>query len=175
MEEYLENDKNLLVQVFAEFITFLYLTLYDSKSNKMLHNIFLESKRIHIRELSDFFSSDEKIRQKDDLSSSYFLATPIPLDVQISSNLRKQINKGTAHLTKKRGTFSVPNRDYIEASKNIIQSINRFMKELDCGNMSAKCIQAIKETNAVELQQVIRKHLVEVSIINALNGVEIDL
>lgn len=175
MEKHLEDDKNLLVQVFAEFITFLYLTLCDSKDNKMLHNIFLESKRIHIRALSDFFSSNEKMRRKGDLSSSYFLAAPIPLDVQVSSNLRDQINKETAHLTEKRGTLSVSDQDYIEASTTIIQSINRFMKELDCGNMSEECAQAIKETNATELRQVIRKLLVEISIINALNGVEIDL
>lgn len=60
MAEYLEELDNELGQVFAEFATFLYVTLYDSNSNKMLHNIFPESRRVHIRTLCDFFSNTKK-------------------------------------------------------------------------------------------------------------------
>ena len=46
MEEFLEDYDNPIMQVFAEFATFLYVVQYDCKTNKMLHNIMLESKKI---------------------------------------------------------------------------------------------------------------------------------
>ena len=187
MGEYLENNGNLLVQVFAEFQTFLYLVQVDARNNEMLHKILLESKRIHIRVLCDFFSnsannindtSDAKCscqskRKQDDLYSADFVPN-IPFDVKISSRLRQLISKGTAHLTRKRGSISVPDSDYIDACCSIIGAINRFMKELDRGNMSDLCRREIEDADAVALRQAIQAMLIRVMISNAVDGTMID-
>lgn len=187
MGEYLENKENLLVQVFAEFETFLYLVQIDTHSNELLHKVLLGSKGIHIRMLCDFFStstndasgkSDAGCKSKkkhydDDLHSTDFVPDVV-FDVQISSELRKQISKGVAHLTKQRGTIWVPASDYINACCNIIGAINRFMRELDKGNMTDLCKQEMEDADAIALRQIIRKMLIETVLLNAANGLMID-
>lgn len=181
MGEYLENKENLLVQVFAEFETFLYLVQIDTHSNELLHKVLLGSKGIHIRMLCDFFSTgtndaERKSKKKhydDDLHSTDFVPDVV-FDVQISSELRKQISKGVAHLTKQRGTIWVPASDYIDACCSIIGAINRFMRELDKGNMTDLCKREMEDADAIALRQIIRKMLIETVLLNATNGLMID-
>ena len=95
MAEYLEELDNELGQVFAEFSTFLYVTLYDSKSNKMLHNIFLESRRVHIRTLCDFFSNTKNVKHPDDLIYKDFLMVNTDLSVKMDPLLSRPFPANT--------------------------------------------------------------------------------
>lgn len=117
MAEYLEELDNELGQVFAEFATFLYVTLYDSNSNKMLHNIFLESRRVHIRTSCDFFFNTKKARYPADLIYRDFLSVEKDLSVEMDDTLRTFINKSTAHLSKKRGQFALQDDDIRKSVK----------------------------------------------------------
>ena len=187
MGEYLENKENSLVQVFAEFETFLYLIRTDAHNNALLSKILLESKRIHIRMLCDFFStgtndvgseSDTECKKKkkhddDDLHSTDFIPG-VAFDVQISSALRKEISKGTAHLTRQRGTICVPKTDYIDACCSIMGAINRFMREIDKGNMTDLCRRELEDADAAALRTIILRFLIEDELLNALDDLEID-
>ena len=177
MKEYLEENDNLLIQLFAEFATFVYLSTLTAHNNELLDKILLDSKRIHIRMLYDFFTlkeKDKKGRRKDDLSTMDFLAMPVTWDIYISSELRRLTNKSAAHLTKARGTISVPRQDYIDASKSIILSISEFMRELDHGNMNDKCKYYYKDENVISLKETITKLLCRFADLNNINKV-IDL
>ena len=43
MEDFLEDNANLWVQVFAEFETFIYVSMFDANNNEMLRKMFLDS------------------------------------------------------------------------------------------------------------------------------------
>jgi hypothetical protein len=101
----------------------------------MLHNIFLESRRVHIRTLCDFFSNTKNVKHPDDLIYKDFLMVNTDLSVKMDDKLRAFINKSTAHLTKKRGQFSLKDDDILQVSKDLIKAINRFMREIENGNL----------------------------------------
>lgn len=153
MTDILENNTNLWVHLFAEFETFIYVTIFDPRDDELLRKVFLESKRIHIRMLYDFFSNNRT--KKDDLICSDLLFRPIDLKANISENLRQLINKNTAHLTSKMGTIDVADSDYIDAIKSIIISIDRFIKELDHSNINEEYKNDLNDEDAVDLKKIV--------------------
>lgn len=175
MAEYLEELDNELGQVFAEFATFLYVTLYDSKSNKMLHNILLESRRVHIRTLCDFFSNAKIAKYPDDLIYKDFLSVDTDLSVQMDNTLRDFINKSTAHLTKKRGRFSLKDDDIMQISKDLIKAINGFMSAIEDGKLRDDYREKLLNHDVQEMKQAIYTQLLKVILVNAQGGVVIQL
>lgn len=61
MTDYLEDYSNPFIQIFHEFNMFLFTAQYECTSNKMLSNVMLNIKRIHIRALCEFFRTKEQI------------------------------------------------------------------------------------------------------------------
>ena len=98
---YIEGNDNELVHIFYEFYIFLYLLNHDSEQCQELHNILEEARRLHSRAIMDFFSDVKS--KKDDIIvvdivddnyvSNYFF------DRKKYADVRKMINKATAHLT----------------------------------------------------------------------------
>ena len=172
MEDFLEDNANLWVQVFAEFETFIYVSMFDANNNEMLRKIILESKRIHIRMLYDFFS-DHRIKE-DDLISSDLLSKPVDLSASISGDLRILTNKSTAHLTLARGTISVPDSDYIDAIKSIIISICRFIKEINQGNINETYKKDLNDKNAIGLKRTVTQLIHSFVDLNQMSEVLIE-
>lgn len=168
MEDFLEDNANLWVQVFAEFETFIYVSMFEA-NNEMLRKIFLESKRIHIRMLYDFFSN-HRIKE-DDLISSDLLSRPVDLSASISGNLRILINKSTAHLTLARGTISVPDSDYIDAIKSIFISICHFIKEIDQGNVNETYKEDLNDKNVMGLKWTVKRLIHRFADLNRMSEV----
>ncbi len=171
MEDFLEDNANLWVQVFAEFETFIYVSMFEA-NNEMLRKIFLESKRIHIRMLYDFFSN-HRIKE-DDLISSDLLSRPVDLSASISGNLRILINKSTAHLTLARGTISVPDSDYIDAIKSIFISICHFIKEIDQGNVNETYKEDLNDKNVMGLKWTVKRLIHRFTDLNQMSEVLIE-
>lgn len=172
MEEFLEDFDNPIMQVFAEFATFLYVVQYDCKTNKMLHNIMLESKKIHIRALCEFFSNKRKF--DDDLIYKDFIISDEDLSVSISSELKQFINKSLAHISKKRGKQEVPKNEFIQLQKDLIKAINRFTGEID-RNIKTEYKQYLDDSQVQDARTDIFKSINMIAISNAQKGVEIDL
>ena len=160
MAEYLEDFDNELGQVFAEFSSFLYVTKHDCKNNKMLHNIMLDSKRVYIRTLCDFFSNTKP--NSDDLIYKDFLKENLDLSVKIDKNLRIFINKSTAHLSKKRGKFLLQDDDILPISKELIKAIKRFVREAKNGNLLDEYKKQLLDQDVQYLLRTIEWQLVEV-------------
>lgn len=175
MSEYLEEFNNELGQIFAEFSMFLYLVTYDSKKDLMLHNVFMTSQCTCMRTLSDFFADNKKY--VDDLIYSDILATSENIDicVNLSDDTRKFINKSTAHLSKSRGTISVSQDEYIEARKMIIYSINRFIRELQSGNIKPEYKQQFTDEKVSKLMKTVINQILKVAVINTQRGEKIYL
>ena len=172
MEDYIDDYDNQLAHVFAEFVYFLYVSLYDFKKNKMLHNIMVDTKRIHIRTLADFFSEEKK--DPDDLIYKDFLLASPDLHIEWPKGLKRFINKSTAHLSQKRGRIEMPD-GFVQISKDIIKSIYRFMEEINRGNIKPEFKKALSEETAKEIQQSINILVLKISVVNALNGVDLEL
>ncbi len=172
MEEFLEDYENPIMQVFAEFAAFLYVVKYDCKTNKMLHNIMLESKKIHIRALCEFFSNSK--RNKDDFIYRDFIITDKDLSVPISDELRRFINKSLAHISKKRGKQKFPEGELIKVQMDLIKSINRFMEEIS-KNIKTEYEQYLDDNNVREVRTSILKAIIKISELHAQKGVLIEL
>lgn len=169
MEEFLEDYDNPIMQVFAEFATFLYVVRYDCKTNKMLHNIMLESKKIHIRALCEFFSNTKEY--KDDLIYRDFIITDKDLSVPISDELRRFINKSLAHISKKRGKQEVPKNEFIQVQNNLIKAIDMFMYDID-RNIKTEYKQYLDDSQVQEVRNTI---INRISISSTQKGVKRDL
>ena len=172
MEEFLEDYDNPILQVFAEFATFLYVVRYDCKTNKMLHNIMLESKKIHIRALCEFFSNTKEY--KDDLIYRDFIITDKDLSVPISDELRRFINKSLAHISKKRGRQKFPEGEFIKVQMDLIKSISRFMSEID-RNIKLEYRKYLIDSQVQDVLTGILKSIIVISELHAQKGVLIEL
>ena len=168
MGEYLEGNDNIFVHIFYEFLTFLYLIQYDCKTNKMLHNIMLDSKKIRIRALCDFFSEERK--KKGDMIYTDFIISDMDLCVALPTNLRTFINKETAHITEMRGKLDVPNDELIETIKSIVSSINSFIGELD-RNIKSEYKQCYQDNEMQKIRQNTLTAILKLVIYNDNNGV----
>lgn len=96
----LEGNENELLHIFYEFHIFIYLLITDFKNSQELSNILVDARRLHSRTIMDFFSDIKKADDiivtdivKDNVVSSYLF------DKEKYSDVRKMINKATAHLT----------------------------------------------------------------------------
>lgn len=97
----LEGNENKLLHIFYEFHIFIYLLNIDFKNPQELSNILVDARRLHSRTIMDFFSDTKKKEDdiivtdivEDNSVSSYLL------DKEKYSDVRKMINKATAHLT----------------------------------------------------------------------------
>lgn len=170
---HLENYDNKVGQVFALFSMFLYTVLYDSPNDRMLHNIFTDSRRIYMRALMDFFS--EKKAYPDDLNYQDFIDTTDSFRIVVASNNTRDLaSKQTAHATKKRGTFVVDDAEHTSITKQLIKQINHFIKELD---QSIKDLykQDYADKTAQELRGVVLAQIAKICLVNASAGEIIDL
>lgn len=173
MSRFLEDNDNIFVQVFAEFSIFLYLTLFDAKVDTMLHNVMFDSKKIHIRTLSAFFSNQGKY--PDDLIYTDLLATPRDLHVDVPGNLNTFINKSTAHLSKKRGKISFSDQDFVLISERLIKAIYDFLKELDSGNINDNYKKYWLDQTAIDLKNSLYAKIIKIVLLNDQHGKEIKL
>lgn len=172
MSEYLENYDNLFVQIFNEFYTFLYVVQYDCKSNLTLHNVMLDSKKIHIRALCDFFSNQRK--QDDDLIYTDFINSQVDLSVQKTTDLKRFINKSTAHISKKRGTLKFPEKDFLDVTKALICRINRYIAELD-KNLKREYKVLYDDEKVQKMRKNVLTQVLAVAVYNANKGEPINL
>lgn len=149
-EEYLEFFDNELGQVFAEFDTFLYLSYNDFTKTRILHNILRVSERIYLRSLAKFFSDTDS--QSDDLKYKDFLLNFVDLKVEMPDKVRVFINKSSAHLTKKRGKIGYPDKEFKEFRNELIDRIERFMNEVDSGNLKSKYVNQLNHPTVISLK-----------------------
>lgn len=169
MEEFLEDYDNPIMQVFAEFATFLYVVQYDCKTNKMLHNIMLESKKIHIRSLCEFFSNTK--RNKDDFIYRDFIITDKDLSISVSDELRRFIDKSLAHISKKRGRQKFSEDEFIKVQMDLIKSINRFMGEIS-KNIKPGYKQYLDDNNVQDVRTSILTSITKIFISNSIKEVK---
>lgn len=166
MTEYLEDCDNLIIQVLAEFSIFIYTLSKDSQNSRMLHNVIIESRRLHIRVLEDFFSAKRK--NKDDIIFSDLIEntnrfTPPPA---LDSNVRTLINKHTAHLSKKRGKLSDCSETEMNFYSEYIRAIGDYITVLD-ENINPKYKDDYYASDARELRNTIILQLMEFYTINS--------
>ena len=81
--------------------------------------------RFHARVITDFFQDNK--RENDDLIYTDIINTKDKLFINISSNMRKFINKSTSHISKKRDNISFDNVEYYELIKQLVLNIKNFM------------------------------------------------
>lgn len=171
-ELYLECYNNKVGQILSVFSMFLYTTMVDSKDNRMLHNVFTESRRIYMRSLIDFFS-DAKGR-RDDLNYSDFVEGAYDFNVQSAEEFRNLTNKQTAHFTSKRGTFLIDDTEHMNVAKQLIRNINRFMEALE-SDIKEDCKQEYEDATVQKLRNVVLSQIAKICILNAVNGCMIEL
>ena len=135
MTEYLEETNNILLQVYYEFAVFLYLAQTKS-SNRYIHNIMVDSMRIHMRVLADFFSTKEDNRKnKSDLLCSDLLDSSHSISINLSPRIRKYINKNTTHFTRERGKVTISDQEFSDAVSDIVSAIYKFVSLVNEGNL----------------------------------------
>lgn len=128
MSGYVEDSSNTIFQVFNEFAEFLNCIYYfHTSDNKHIKNMALNSMRSHVRAISDFFLKTNDGKYKDDLRYMDILNTTDDLSISVSSDIRTFINKSTAHISKKRGTLSLDNKEYYDLIKQMVLTIRDFM------------------------------------------------
>lgn len=169
---FLENNKNLIVQVFSEFYIFLFLVHYDCNDNKMLHNALLDSKKIHIRSLCDFFSNSKK--KKDDLIYKDFIISDVDLSVSEPVKVRTFINKSTAHISRKRGQMKFPEEEFLVVTKALIRSINSFIREMDY-HLNLDYSEEYYDQEVQQMKSNILWQIVAIVLDNAKKGIVIEL
>lgn len=174
MSTYLEDYNNPFIQIFHEFHIFLFTAQYDCKSNKMLSNVILDSKKIHIRALCEFFSNQRNT--KDDFIYKDFISSSTDLSVDIDKTLRTFINKNTAHISKQRGngTINVPDGEFLKVQQALIKSINRFIGELD-NHVCDKYKDLYNEKDVQNIKSSVLTQILKITLYNVSRGVHIDL
>lgn len=170
MTKFLEDENNPIIQIFAEFATFLYLVEFDSKGNKMLHNIMLESKKIHIRSLCDFFT--DKRSHNDNYIYKDFISSDVDLKITISKEMRDFINKSTAHISKKRGSLEIEKDEFMRMIRELIKTINLFMAELD-KSVNNEYREYLENETAQKQRKDIIASIIRIVISNGQKGIEI--
>jgi hypothetical protein len=152
---------NPVVQLFSLFAQFLYTIQFDSRDNFLLHNIFVDSRRIYRRELMDFFR-DEKTKP-DDLNYRDFIDTVQTYAMDGTENFRTLVNQQTAHFTKRRGTVQAGDAEQIQAAKQLVDFIYRFMQELD-SSAKEEYREAYQEPSVQKLRSFILSQIINIRI-----------
>lgn len=117
----------------------------------------------------------KKARYPDDLIYRDFLSVEKDLSVEMDDTLRTFINKSTAHLLKKRGQFALQDDDIRQISKDLIKAINRFMREIDNGNLCDAYKENLADKDVQDMKRAIYTELLKVVIVNAQGGEVIQL
>lgn len=140
MSEYIEDCNNPVYQVFNEFSSFINsIIVFHLCTDKMIKNMALDAMRVYFRALVEFFQNQDNTQNKhqnDNYFYSDFIDIEEDLSVKISQDVRQCINKGTAHLSKRRGTLNFDNNKYNKAIKDVLYSIVKFKEEC---KTSLKC------------------------------------
>ncbi len=159
MSEYVEDNNNLVFQVYDEFTELLNCIYYFHTSNeKHIKNIALSAMRFHVRAIIDFFKPNRS--NKDDLIYTDIIDTTDNLSIQMSENMRIFINKSTAHISKKRGSLSFDNKEYFGLMKQLVMSIKDFMDRCETSLKSE--YQSDYQLEDVEIQKAfIAKRLLQ--------------
>ena len=167
MSEYVEDNNNIVFQVFDEFAEFLNCVYYFHKSDdKFIRNMALSSIRFHVRAIADFF---QDVRHKDDdLIYTDILDTKDKLSISISSTMRTFINKSTAHITNKRGNLSFDNKEHFDIIKQLVFTIKDFIDR--CETSLKPKYQSDFQVEDVEIQKAfIKERVIQIAecLINA--------
>ena len=95
MCEYIDDNDNMLYHVLFSFFQFLdAVYCFHKYEDKHIKNIALDSMYVHIRGISDFFSS--RSCYQDDLKYNDFIDATIETN-ELPEDVREYINKTTAH------------------------------------------------------------------------------
>ena len=122
-----------------------------------------------------FLSNTKNAKFPDDLIYKDFLTVNTDLSVKMDDTLRAFINKSTAHLTKNRGQFSLEDDDILQVSKDLIKAINRFMREIENGNLCDDYKEKLADKDVQDMKQAIYTELFKVVIVNSQGEVVIQL
>ncbi len=166
-----ESYDNKVAQVLFLFSMFLYTLMFRSKDNTFVNNVFVGIRRIYIRALAGFFKKTKQ--QNDDLIYLDFIDTNLDISVKLPKSIRCEINKQTAHFTELRGCFNIDNPEYIDTAKQLVSSINKFMRELDV-HIKESYRHEFEDYNTQELRSTVITQLNRIYIANAVNGIIID-
>ena len=161
--EFAPTPYTIIVQVYYEFAVFLFLAQMDN-SNKLMHNIMLESKRIHTRVLTDFFSSTKS--RPTDLVYSEIIDPSNSILINLPENIRTFINKSTAHLTWERGKLNITDTEFISVISEIVSSIREFNKQVDEGRIKKQYEHLLEDDTFREIKNVVNEKLLSFCLIN---------
>lgn len=89
----------------------------------------LDCMYLRARVLSDFFSDTKNKKYPDDLIYTDIVNVNIPT-VSIDNDTRDYINKGTAHISLKRGKLLFDNTNFFNVIKDLVIAINSFLDAL---------------------------------------------
>ena len=124
MCEYIDDNDNMLYHVLFSFFQFLdAVYCFHKYEDKHIKNIALDSMYVHIRGISDFFSS--RSCYQDDLKYNDFIDATIETN-ELPEDVREYINKTTAHISKKASKMSLDNQAFFDEIKEIVLPKNRF-------------------------------------------------
>lgn len=162
MCEYVEDTNNMIFQVYNEFYDFLNSVYYYHVIKiKGMQRLFLDSMRLHARVITEFFSNN-KNKGSDDLIYTDLIIIDDDLSVNLSTKMRKFVNKNTAHISKKRGTLPFENNEFIGLLKELFVKIECFID--NCNNSLKSEYQSDYQNEDVTvLKELISMRLVEVS------------
>ena len=172
MEKYLDNYDNPIAQILNEFLMFLFVIQHDCKSNKMLHNVLIESQKIHTRALCEFFLEERKYR--DDIIYKDLITSKIDLTVSMNNNVRDFINKSSAHISRQRGKIKIPHKEFKDLQKGLIKSINLFINEMDC-NLKSNYVDYYRNEDVQKMRMNVLTQILTVVTRNAQDGILVKL
>ena len=161
MSEYVEDNNNIVYQLFEEFIEFLNCVFYFHLcDDKHIKNMALNSMRLHVRTIAGFFRQAGS--SEDDLTYTDIIDTTDNLSLNFSDEMRIFINKSTAHISKKRGSLSFDNKEYFDLIKQVVLAIKDFMDR--CSTSLKTMYQHDYQTEEVQMQrEFIGKRIVQVA------------
>lgn len=117
----------------------------------------LDCMYLRARALSNFFSDTKNKNYPDDLIYTDIVNVKIPT-VSIDNDTRDYINKGTAHISSRRGKLSFDNASFFYVIKNLVIAIHSFLNALK-DDIKTEFKVKLKGEDVEEILEIVEKRL----------------
>lgn len=123
----------------------------------MVRHMALDCMYLRARVLSDFFSNNKNKKYPDDLIYTDIVNVKIPT-VSIDNDTRDYINKGTAHISLRRGKLSFDNTSFFNVIKNLVIAIHSFLNALK-DDIKTEFKDKLQGEDIEEILEIVEKRL----------------